>query len=140
MRLLPAVLLLTSLSFDLSAQAPKDATAPKAATASAAADRYKELADKQSERVKALPRGDNTARAEMMKARMADLQEFTKQFAKTPEANKARLEIASLAMANKNDEAMGTAMKEALAGYDATQGDLRSAMSAMIMANTAGLA
>src|SRR5262245_11411916 len=102
MRLLPAVLLLTSISFDLSAQGPKDTAAPKApATASAAAERYKELADKQSERVKALPRGDQTAMAAMRKARLADLRDFAAQFAKAPEANKARLEIAQIAMADK---------------------------------------
>jgi len=140
MRLLPAVLLLTSLSFDLSAQTPKDSSAAKAPAASEAAVKFKELSDKQAERAKGLKRGDTQALNEMRKARMEELRAFAKQYAKSPEANKARLETAQLAQTNKGDAAMAEVVKEALAGYDVSQGDLRSAMTAVVIANGAGLA
>jgi peroxiredoxin len=114
MRLLPTVLLLSTFCVGLTAQVPADASA-KAAPASQAAEKFKALGTKQTERMKGMQRGDSKAREEMLAARTQDLEGFVKEFPKTSEASKARIELAQLAAAQKLDDKKTHWLDEAVA-------------------------
>jgi len=114
MRLLPVVFLLSTFCAGIPAQVPADASA-KAAPASPAAEKYKALATKQTERQKAAPRGDTKAREEVLAARTTDLEGFVKEFPKASESSKARLELAQIAMALKLDDQKTHWLDEAVA-------------------------
>ncbi len=135
MRLLPVVLLLSTICGALGAQTSTAATAPAAANAQAA-NRFKQLADKQAERVHGLQPGAK-ARMDMLAARAADLEVFAKEFPKSTEANMARLEIVRLANQNKD---LAEAAKTAIANFDPAQSDLKMTIQAAAMAGSMGLA
>ncbi len=135
MRSIQVLILLSSLCGAVAAPVPNDAAA-KVAAKSPSTDRWKELADKQAERMKGLQRGDTAGRATAMTARVADLEAFLKEFGSATEANQA---IGELAMIGSRDKAHADAAKAALAKYDATKGDIRAAVSAVGAAGTLGL-
>ena len=135
MRKLLIPLFLSSLCGVAVAQVPTDAASKVEAKAGAEAS-FKELGEAHMTRLRAVKRGDNDARAEAMKLRAADLTTFCEKFPASMEAAKANLELAQLAMQNK-DEA---GAKAAIAKVDASKLDMQGAMRAAVAANTIGAA
>ncbi|MBL8724619.1 MAG: TlpA family protein disulfide reductase [Planctomycetes bacterium] len=137
--LLPALISLSLCGSAALAQVP--ASGPKAAVpaASPAAARFQQLADQHSERMKGVGR-DVEKRAKALAERAKDLIAFTAEFAKSPEANRARLEIAQVARMQKDDAELAKAAAEALAQYDPTVGDLQGLLTAANTANALELA
>ncbi len=140
MRILSSVLLILSLCGGLVAQTPKDASAkPSAAASAPATASFKALSDKQTERMKGVPRGDAAARAEALVARAADLEGFMKEFPKSAEANKARLEVCQIASMNKDNAELAAKAKTALAAFDASESDRSTLMQAASLAGRMGM-
>jgi thiol-disulfide isomerase/thioredoxin len=137
MRILPALLLLSTFCFDLSAQVAKDAAAQKVVQASPATVRFQELAEVQSARARKAGR-DTEARNTMMVERVGDLVEFCKDFPKSAEANKARLEIAQIARMQKDNAQIAAAAKEALAAFDPSLSTVQEVMGAASVAGQLG--
>src|SRR5688572_7197271 len=136
MRSLPSMLMVVVAGCALlQAQEPRDAGAKKVAGKAPATERFKELADKQAERVKEMrsaTRGaDQEARTaagkEMMAARAKDLEGFLGEFPQSPESTKARLEIAGMSMQNKD---LADAAKKALADLDVKDADMKTTIQA----------
>ncbi|MCU0867167.1 MAG: TlpA family protein disulfide reductase [Planctomycetes bacterium] len=135
MRKLLVPLFLSSLCGVAIAQTPADATGKPAVTAQAGAEAaYKELGDAHMTRMRAVKRGDTEGRAEAMKLRMADLATFVEKFPTSIEAAKAHLEIAQLAMQNKDEDGA----RAAIAKVDAGKLDLQGNVSAAMAAKTIG--
>jgi thiol-disulfide isomerase/thioredoxin len=132
--LLPALISLSLCGSAALAQVP--ASGPKAAVpaASPAAARFQQMADQQSERMKGVGR-DAEKRNQALAERAKDLIAFTAEFAKSPEANRARLEIAQVARTLKDNADLAKAAAAALEQYDPTVGDLQGLLTAANTAN-----
>jgi len=126
------ILCLSSICAGAFAQKPADASANPTAIA-----KWKALSDQQAERMKGLKRGDTEGRKAMMEARFTDLDAFAKEFDASVEANRARLEIAQIAMQNKDHAEAG---KNAIAAFNPNQGELALTLQAANMAGRLELA
>lgn len=119
------------------AQVPTIAGAKAEAKAQDGAEAaFKTLAETHMGRMRKLQRGDTEGRAAAMKERATELTAFCEKFPASIEAAKAGLELAQLAMQNKDEDGA----RAAIAKVDAGKLDMQSAVRAAMAANTMGSA